>query len=129
MTAGGSSSSSSTVAKKRSYQEECQYIERRTAVEYRIQPGFAPNMRVPGVLYVNSSLEKLIFTELLNYSKQSDRGTQGGFLPAVKQIGNVASLPGIVRHSIGLPDVHAGYGFAIGNVAAFDMADDSAVVS
>lgn len=78
MTAGGSSSSSSTAAKKRSYQEECQYIERRTAVEYRIQPGFAPNMRVPGVLYVNSSLEKLIFTELLNYSKQSDRGTQGG---------------------------------------------------
>jgi hypothetical protein len=33
----------------------------------------------------------------------------------------VAALPGIVGASIGLPDVHAGYGFAIGNVAAFDM--------
>lgn len=31
--------------------------------------------------------------------------------------------------SIGLPDVHSGYGFAIGNVAAFDMADPDAVVS
>ena len=42
---------------------------------------------------------------------------------------NVAALPGIVRASIGLPDCHAGYGFAIGNVAAFDMADPEAVVS
>lgn len=35
-------------------------------------------------------------------------GQFGGFLPAVKQIANVAALPGIVGHSIGLPDVHAG---------------------
>ena len=41
----------------------------------------------------------------------------------------VAALPGIVRHSIGLPDLHSGYGFAIGNVAAFDMDDPKAVVS
>jgi len=46
-------------------------------------------------------------------------GGYGGFLPAVKQIANVAALPGIVQSSIGLPDVHSGYGFAIGNVAAF----------
>lgn len=31
--------------------------------------------------------------------------------------------------SIGLPDIHSGYGFAIGNVAAFDMEDPEAVVS
>lgn len=31
--------------------------------------------------------------------------------------------------SIGLPDVHSGYGFAVGNVAAFDMGDPDAVVS
>jgi hypothetical protein len=37
--------------------------------------------------------------------------------------------PGIVKQSIALPDVHSGYGFAIGNVAAFDMADPEAVVS
>jgi len=34
-----------------------------------------------------------------------------------------------VKRSIGLPDVHSGYGFAIGNVAAFDMDDPEAVVS
>ena len=45
----------------------------------------------------------------------------GGFLPGVKQIANVAALPGIVGRSVGLPDVHSGYGFAIGNMAAFDM--------
>ena len=33
------------------------------------------------------------------------------------------------QKSIALPDMHSGYGFAIGNVAAFDMADPQAVVS
>ena len=35
----------------------------------------------------------------------------------------------IFQKSIGLPDVHSGYGFAIGNMAAFDMADPTSVVS
>ena len=39
---------------------------------------------------------------------------------AVKQVANVAQLPGIVGRSIGMPDIHWGYGFAIGGVAAFD---------
>ena len=39
----------------------------------------------------------------------------------MKQIANVAALPGIVGRSVGLPDIHSGYGFAIGNMAAFDM--------
>ena len=43
-------------------------------------------------------------------------GTIGGFLPGVKQIANVAALPGIVGKSVGLPDVHSGYGFAIGSL-------------
>ena len=47
----------------------------------------------------------------------------------MKQIANVAALPGIVGRSIGLPDLHSGYGFSIGNVAAFDMADPEAVVA
>ena len=34
-----------------------------------------------------------------------------------------------LQRSIGLPDIHSGYGFAIGNMAAFDTADPSAVVS
>ncbi len=34
-----------------------------------------------------------------------------------------------MKASIALPDVHSGYGFAIGNVAAFDMNDPEAIVS
>ena len=39
---------------------------------------------------------------------------------AIEQIANVAFLPGIYKHSIGLPDMHFGYGFPIGGVAALD---------
>lgn len=35
----------------------------------------------------------------------------------------------ILQRSIALPDMHSGYGFAIGNVAAFDMSNPEAVVS
>lgn len=34
-----------------------------------------------------------------------------------------------LQHSVGLPDVHSGYGFAIGNMAAFDTSDPQSVVS
>ena len=39
---------------------------------------------------------------------------------AIEQIANIAFLPGIYKHSIGLPDMHFGYGFPIGGVAALD---------
>ncbi len=69
-----------------------------------------------------------MYEELEEFSTSGAAG-QGGFIPAVKQIANVASLPGIVGASLGMPDIHSGYGFAIGNVAAFDLADPRAVVS
>ncbi len=82
-------------------------------------------------------MKELVFDEL---KQHCNSGGYGGFLPAVKQIGNVGALPGIVKYSIGLPfrfrfsflglpDTHSGYGFAIGNVAAFDMANPESVVS
>jgi len=40
--------------------------------------------------------------------------------PALRQVANVASLPGIVGPSLAMPDIHWGYGFPIGGVAAFD---------
>ena len=68
-------------------------------------------LQVEGTFYVNEKLQALMFDEL----KQSCiSGGYGGFLPGVKQISNVAALPGIVGKSIGLPDIHSGYGFAIG---------------
>jgi tRNA-splicing ligase RtcB (3'-phosphate/5'-hydroxy nucleic acid ligase) len=41
----------------------------------------------------------------------------------VKQVANVAQLPGIVGYSLAMPDVHSGYGFPIGGVAAFDLSN------
>lgn len=49
--------------------------------------------QVEGQFFVNENLEKLMLEELRTASK----GAIGGFLPAVKQIANVAALPGIVQ--------------------------------
>jgi tRNA-splicing ligase RtcB len=83
-------------------------------------------LQVPAKFFVNSALKGLVFDEIRQHT--TSKGF-GGFLPAVKQIANVAALPGIVGHSLAMPDMHSGYGFAIGNVAAFDMDDPKAVVS
>lgn len=108
-----------------SYQElAC--ITQCSPYSYRIAQGFVPNMHVPGMVYVSPHLKSLLDAELQQYH---DAAQLGGFVPAVRQIANVASLPGIVKASIALPDVHSGYGFAIGNVAAFDMDNPDAVVS
>ena len=126
-TKGAASEPGAAPAVVRTYDEEAAFIEAlKGGVEYRVKKGFVPNMRVPGTFYVNERLSGLMFEELRHHvsARQS-----GGFLPAVKQLANVAALPGIVKHSVALPDVHSGYGFAIGNVAAFDMNDPDAVVS
>eukprot|EP00164_Ancoracysta_twista_P004149 GFYU01005579.1.p1 GENE.GFYU01005579.1~~GFYU01005579.1.p1 ORF type:complete len:508 (-),score=141.86 GFYU01005579.1:36-1559(-) len=111
----------------RTFEEEQRYIKQVNPNLYRIEKGFVPNMRVPGYFYVNSFLKDLMYEELEQHCRIGQSG--GGFLPAMKQIANVACLPGIVGASVGLPDVHSGYGFAIGNVAAFDMSNPEAVVS
>ncbi|MBQ6443717.1 MAG: RtcB family protein [Methanosphaera sp.] len=46
---------------------------------------------------------------------------------ALQQVANVAHLEGIQKRSIGLPDIHFGYGFSIGGVAAF--AENNGVIS
>jgi len=62
-------------------------------------------MRVPAWLFLS---EKLL--------KEVEDG-------AIEQIANVAFMPGIHKHSIALPDMHFGYGFPIGGVAALDFFD------
>jgi tRNA-splicing ligase RtcB len=46
---------------------------------------------------------------------------------AIEQVANVAHLPGIVGPSIAMPDIHWGYGFPIGGVAAFDPREGGVV--
>ena len=60
-------------------------------------------MRVPGVVYA---------TEKMIPHIQAER--------APEQVRNVATLPGILKASMAMPDVHWGYGFPIGGVAAMD---------
>ena len=63
-----------------------------------------PGMRVPGRLFAS---------EPLMLKAREDR--------AIQQVENVAHLPGIVGHSMAMPDIHWGYGFPIGGVAATDV--------
>ena len=113
-------------AEVRTFEQERKYIKKLSPFKYEISKGFVNGMYCKGTFYVNSALEGLVLDELKN---SCECAGHGGFLPAVKQIANVAALPGIVKSSIGLPDLHSGYGFAIGNVAAFDMANPESVVS
>ena len=69
------------------------------------------DMRVPGVVFASESLM---------VKAREDR--------AVDQVANVAHLPGIVGASYAMPDIHWGYGFPIGGVAATDV-DDGGVIS
>ena len=97
----------------RSFGQSMKFIERIQGCTFRIKKGFVPNMKVEGRFYVNERLESLMLDELRHFC---DAQGVGGFLPAVTQISNVASLPGIVGASMAMPDVHSGYGFSIGNV-------------
>jgi tRNA-splicing ligase RtcB len=78
---------------------------------YRIPKSYKPGMRVDGLIWADENLIDAI------------RGDN-----APEQVANVATLPGIVRASMAMPDIHWGYGFPIGGVAAMDP-DDGGVVS
>ncbi len=97
----------------RTFEDEMRYIQEINAFSCEVKIGMVENMKVPGVFYANNKLRKLVCEELEEFATSQSQGS-GGFLPAVKQIANVAALPGIVKKSIALPDVHSGYGFAIG---------------
>lgn len=64
---------------------------------------YKPGMRTKGIVYVDNVLEKELESE------------------SIEQVANVATLPGIVGASMAMPDIHTGYGFPIGGVAAFDI--------
>ncbi|CAB3407581.1 unnamed protein product [Caenorhabditis bovis] len=114
-----------TVGMPRTLDEELKFIKPISPSVYGISKGFVPNMNVDAKFYANDNLMALLNEEL----HAEKFAAVGGFLPATKQIANVAALPGIVGSSVGLPDIHSGYGFSIGNVAAFDVADPNSIIS
>lgn len=71
---------------------------------YRILASFRSGMRVPAIIYADKGLLE---------KAEGDK--------AVEQVINVAFLPGILKASYAMPDIHWGYGFPIGGVAATDI--------
>jgi tRNA-splicing ligase RtcB len=85
-------------------------LQRLDEVRHRVPESYKRGMRVPGIVYADDKLLGGI---------KSDR--------ALEQVANVAFLPGIVKASFAMPDIHWGYGFPVGGVAAVDA--DEGVVS
>ncbi|RLG28447.1 RNA-splicing ligase RtcB [Methanosarcinales archaeon] len=80
-------------------------LDRVTDYIWDIPIDYMEKMRVPGRLFLSSTLLKGLEIGTLN------------------QTANVATLPGIRKYSMAMPDAHPGYGFPIGGVAAFDSED------
>ena len=73
---------------------------------WEIPQSYKQGMRVPALIYASESMLKHIWED-----------------EAYVQVVNVAFLPGIVGRSLAMPDIHLGYGFAIGGVAATRLKD------
>ena len=78
---------------------------------WRIPKSYREDMRVDGLIYADDVLIEQI---------RKDQGPE--------QVANVATLPGIQKASLAMPDIHWGYGFCIGGVAATDP-EEGGVIS
>lgn len=85
-------------------------FQRVDAYVWELPRDFDSRMLVPARIYGSEALFRAAF---------DDR--------SIEQLVNVAMLPGIVKYAMAMPDMHQGYGFPIGGVAAFDA--DTGIVS
>lgn len=85
-------------------------LEKLDEYRWRIPRNYMSGMRVDGRVYADEKLMKSI---------KNDQSLQ--------QVANVAHLPGIVRYSLAMPDIHWGYGLPIGGVAATDPENDGVI--
>ena len=79
-------------------------LERVDTYRWRIPMRYNPEMRVAGMVYADDELIEQIIGD-----------------NSLQQVANVATLPGIVGYSLAMPDIHWGYGFPVGGVAATDV--------
>jgi tRNA-splicing ligase RtcB len=73
---------------------------------WELPQDYKPGMRVPGLIFADEAMLNLMAED-----------------QAIEQVANVAFLPGIVGYSLAMPDIHWGYGFPIGGVAAMRLKD------
>lgn len=81
-------------------------LEKIDNYRFKIPKTYQRGMKVDGIIYADEKMLKII---------RQDQAPQ--------QVANVATLPGIVGNSLAMPDIHWGYGFPIGGVAATDIKD------
>jgi tRNA-splicing ligase RtcB len=81
-------------------------LEKIDDYRWRIPKSYKSGMRADGLIYADESMLRQIIED-----------------QAPEQVANVAFLPGIVGYSLAMPDIHWGYGFAIGGVAAMRVSD------
>jgi len=81
-------------------------IRRIDDYRWEIPQDYKSGMKVPGLIYADSAMLDKIREE-----------------QSLEQVANVAFLPGIVGRSLAMPDIHWGYGFPIGGVAAMRVSD------
>ena len=85
-------------------------LEKVDDYRWKIPRSYKPGMKVPGLIFASKSLIPSIIND-----------------KAIEQVANVAFLPGIVKYSLAMPDIHWGYGFSIGGVAATDPERDGVI--
>jgi tRNA-splicing ligase RtcB len=73
---------------------------------WEIPQSYKAGMKVPGLIYADEAM--------LAHIREEE---------ALEQVANVAFLPGIISRSLAMPDIHWGYGFPIGGVAATRVSD------
>ena len=73
---------------------------------WEIPQSFRNDMRVPARIYATESMLQHILDER-----------------AIEQLINIATLPGVYKYALAMPDIHQGYGFPIGGVAAISAKD------
>ena len=78
------------------------HIERLDAYRLEILPSYKQGMKASAIIYADQALEAII---------------EAG---ALEQAANTATLPGLAGNALAMPDIHTGYGFPIGGVAAYD---------
>jgi len=79
-------------------------LEKIDEYRWRVPQNFKPEMRVPGLIYASEKMLVHIFQD-----------------NTPVQVANAACLPGIIKYSIAMPDIHWGYGLPIGGVVATDI--------
>ncbi len=85
-------------------------IEKLDDYRWLVPQDYKPGMRVPGIIYASDALME-------NIKKDE----------SVEQVANAAMLPGIVKASLAMPDMHFGYGLPIGGVVATDAKKDGVI--